>query len=305
MIKDKQPYPRRLFKQLLLPAALLLLAAGCSKTGEPVSGKVLKFAIGGEGQTGAEAIREIELFVYDDKDRLVGRAGSTVDGTVVLDYPGIPTLRCVAWGNSKDSGLELPPLQPGDPLDKGYLALEPLSPTRGETGLLQLPPDLFRGAIEIDNNNAAGNSAEVRMSMLPTVATTYMTILGLQGYTGTATGGYAVIIRGTAGRIGFPGNYGKEPSAHRITGSFNAGKEYILPPFHLFPPAAGTGGITIDILHDGKLLKSVSHTNDGKPVVPIAGKPLELRITFKPGGGGVDVTPPGWIPADIEVSYPK
>lgn len=309
MKRDKYIYSliglKRLPHLLLLLSLLLLLLSGCCKSEEPISGKILKFTIGGEGQTQAGAIREIEVFVYDDKDKLIGRAGSTVDGTVVLDYPGIPTLRCVAWGNSKDSGLELPPLQPGDPLDKGYLALKTLSPTRTETGLHPLPPNLFRGAIEIDNNTTTGTAAETQMPMQSTVATTYITIRGLQEYTGTATGEYALIIHGAADRIRFAGNYGKEKAVHRTTGSFNAEKEYILPPFHLFPPAAGTEGITIDILHDGKLLKSILQTNDGKPIVPVAGKSLKLRIIFKPDGGGGDVIPPGWDSTDVEVSYPK
>lgn len=293
---------------LLLQLTLILLslfAAGCCKSEDPISGKVLTFVFGGEGQPQGGTIREIELFVYDDKDRLIGRAGSQIDGTVVLDYPDVPTLRCVAWGNSKDSGLELSPLQPGDPLDKGHLALKTLSPTRAETGLHQLPPDLFRGAITIDNTAATDTASDTQMLMLPAVATTDISVRGLQEYTGSAAGDYAVIIRGTADRIGFAGNYGKEKAIHRVTGTFNTEKEYILPSFHLFPPAAGTEGLTIDILHDSKLLKSVSQTNDGKPIVPIAGKPLELRITFNPGGGGVDVTPPGWTSTDVEVSYPK
>lgn len=293
----------RLSVPLLL--LLLLLTAGCRKTEDPIpsKSKTLRFNIGGDGQAESGSIREIEVFVYDDKDRLIGRIGSTADGAVVLDYPDIPTLRCVAWGNSKDSGLELSPLQPGDPLDKGYLALKPLSPTRAGTGLYPPPPNLFRGTLEIDNNTATGNDAEARMPMLSTVATTYITIGGLQEHTGTATGEYAVVIRGAADRILFSGDYGKESSVHRITGAFNAEKEYVLPPFLLFPPAVGTGGITIDILHDGEPLRSVSQTSDGKPIVPVAGKRLELRIVFKPQDGGVNVTPPGWTSVDIEVSY--
>lgn len=292
------------FQQLLpLILWLLLLFSGCCKNEEPVSGKALKFVIGGEGQVQADAIREIEIFVYDDKERLIGRTSSQIDGTVILDYPDIPTLYCIAWGNSKDDALEISPVKTGDPMENGYLALKALLTTRTETQYYYMPPNLFRGIVKIDNNTVSDNTQEDRISMLQTVTPVYITIRGLQNATGTDKGNYTITVGGAASRIDFMGSYGGIKTVHQLTGTFNAEKEYIIPVFYLFPLPVEGEGLTIDIRHDGKLLKSITKTNDGKPIVPLAGKPLELRISFTLSG--VDVNPPGWNSTDIEVNYPR
>lgn len=297
------PSFQRLQQLLPLILWLLLQLSGCCKNEEPVSGKALKFTIGGEGQPQADIIREIEIFVYDAKERLIGHTSSQIDGTIVLDYPDIPTLYCVAWGNSKDDALETGPVKTGDLVENGYLALKALPITRTETQYYHTPPNLFRGTVKIDNNTTSDNTQEVRMFLQQTVAPVYITIRGLQEATGTDKGIYTITVSGAASRIDFRGSYGGTPAVHQLTGTFNAEKEYIIPTFYIFPTPAEGEGLTIDILHDGKLLKSVTQTNDEKPIIPVAGKPLELRISFT--FSGVDVNPPGWNSTDIEVNYPR
>ena len=284
----------------LLSVVLLLTAAGCKRE-DLNGGRQLKFSF--DGTSRPEAIREIEVFVFDDREQLIGCTDTQIDGTVTLDYPQTPTLRCIAWGNSKNSSLELPLLQPGDPFNKGFLVLKKTSPTQAETQFHNMPPDLFRGARQPDNNPTPGNRQPVTipMVMLPTTASIHITISGLPEITGTETGDYAVTINGASSRIDFSGNYSGK-AVHRLTGTFNTRKEYIIPAFRLFPPAAGKG-IRIDISHDGKLLKSITQTSDGQLLLPVAGKVLELSIKFTPDG--VEVRLPGWNPTDVEVVYPR
>lgn len=43
----------------------------------------------------------------------------------------------------------------------------------------------------------------------------------------------------------------------------------------------GSGGIIIDIYHDGKLLRSVSTDSGNRPLVPVVGKTLNVLLNFK------------------------
>lgn len=311
MNENKYTYPPSSLQWLLpllpLMSVLLLLTAACSKREvepepKPTPEKVrkLKFSFGSTSQPDVDAIREIEVFVFDDQERLIGHTSTHVDGTVVLDYPQTPMLHCVVWGNSKDSCLELSTLQLGDSLKKGYLALTPLLPTRAEEACSNTPPDLFWGDIKIDNRTTPADQQPAQVALLPTTASIHITIDGLPEATGTESGDYAIEVTGQASRIDFTNNYGGE-TLHHLTGSFNAKKEYIIPPFHLFPTATGKG-IKVDILHDGKLLKSFTQASDGKPLLPEAGKEMTLLIKFALSGGiEIEVKPPAWNSTDIEV----
>lgn len=306
MNKYKYPSPGSSLWQLqqLLPlfsVVLLLATAGCRQDRLPGE-RPLKLRFGSISQAGSAAIREIEVFVFDDQLRLIGRATTTVDGTLSLDYPHTSTLHCIAWGNSKNNSLEISTLQPGDPLEKGNLALTPLSPAQDGTTYSNLPPDLFRGTIKLDNNATTAAQPSNRMVMLRTTASIHITIDGLSETIGTAAGLYTVEISKAASHVDFEGNYGGT-ATHRLTGSFNAQKEYVIPPFRLFPPAVGKG-ITIAIFHDGILLKRITQTSDRQPIRPEAGKDLKLLIIFDPGGD-VEVKAPGWNTSDVEVVYPK
>ncbi|MCL3849710.1 FimB/Mfa2 family fimbrial subunit [Parabacteroides sp. GYB001] len=283
----------------LLPAVLLFTVAGCWKDSLP-GVRQLKLNFYNASQAGSGAIREIEVFVFDDQQQLSNRATGTIDGTLSLDRPRTTTLHCIAWGNSNDKSLRLPVLQPGDPLDGAYLTLTPLSPAKDGTQYLNTPPNLFRGAIETDNKTIASQPS-FNMKMQPTTASINITISGLAESTPTETGDYAIVVNGSPARIDFEGNYSGN-AVHRLTGSFNTQKEYIIPPFRLFPSVAGKG-IRIDIDHNGKLLESITKTSNGQPLLPEKGKELALLIKFIPGG--VEVKLPGEGPTDVEVVYPK
>ena len=284
---------------LLLLAVLFLTVAGCWRDSLPGK-REMKFNFHSTSLAGNDAIHEIELFVFDDQQRLISRTTGTPGETISLDCPSSQPLHCIAWGNSNDKSLRLPTLQPGDLLDGAYLALTPRSPAKDGTQDLNTPPDLFRGAIETDNKTTA-RGVPFNMEMRPTTASIDITISGLPETIGTETGDYAIIVNESAARIDFSGNYSGK-AVHRLTGSFNTQKEYIIPPFRLFPPATGKG-IRIDVNHNGKLLKSITQTSDGQPFLPKAGKELSLLIKFTPDG--VEVRLAGWSPTDVEVVYPK
>lgn len=307
MHENKHTYPGSSLWQLqhLLPlfsALLLFTAAGCKQ--EVLPGvRQLKLSFHSASQAGGDAIGEIELFVFDDQRRLISLATGRLGETISLDCPSTSSLHCIAWGNTHSNSLEFPTLQPGDPLDKAYLALTPLSFAQDGAQYLNTPPDLYRGAIDTDNNATSGvRCSSLNMELLPATASIHITISGLPEATGTTSGSFTVEVSRTAARIDFEGT----PSGsaiYRLAGSFNSRKEYIIPPFRCFPPAEGKG-IKIAIFHDGKLLKNITQTSDRQPLLVEAGKALELLIAFS-DDGNVEVRPPGWKPSDVEISYPK
>ena len=311
MNENKYTYPALSLQRLqhllpLLSVVLLLTVAGCRKD-DLNRGKTLIFASNGTSQTGSDGIREIDVFVFDDREQLINRTGTQPDGAVELDYPQTSTFHCIAWGNSKDSGLELSPLQSGDPLAKGAFTLKKLSSIQDGTTFSNTPPDLFRGATQTDNNTI-GTRLTIPIVMQPATASIHITIEGLltidglQEATGTADGNFTLEVSQAAARIDFEGNYSGK-AVHSLTGSFNSKKEYIIPSFHIFPPATGNG-IRLDVSHGGKLLQSITQTSDGQRLLAEAGRKLELLILFRPDGSA-EARLPGWTPTDVEVAYPK
>lgn len=314
MNENKYTYPGLFRQQLqsLLPllAVWLLLTTACSKKEEPIpNGKIQKLRFDCSSGSQTDAIREIEVFVFDDQERFIGRSSTQAGGTITLDYPQTSVLHCIAWGNSKDSNLEFSPLKSGDSLEKGYLTLKTLPSVRAGETFCNMPPDLFWGAIQIDNTPTTDDRQPLQMVMQPTTASIHITIDGLPETTGTEDGDYAVVVSEPAGRIDFSGSYGGK-TRHRLTGAFDTAKEYIIPAFRLFPTVGGEG-IEVDVIHDGKLLKSITQTSDGKPIIPVPGKELTLLIKFDAPApppsteGGLEVKPPEWNVTDVTVSVTK
>ena len=79
---------QRLQSLLPLLSLLLLLTTACCKKEEPVNnGRKQKLSFDCSSGSQTDAIREIEVFVFDDQERLLGRTSTQVEGTIVLDYP--------------------------------------------------------------------------------------------------------------------------------------------------------------------------------------------------------------------------
>ena len=92
---------------LLFLAVLFLTVAGCWRDGLPGK-RQFKLSFHGTSLADGDAIREIELFVFDDQQQLINRATGTIGETISLDYPSPRPLHYIAWGNSNDKSLRLP-----------------------------------------------------------------------------------------------------------------------------------------------------------------------------------------------------
>ena len=171
-------------------------------------------------------------------------------------------------------------LKKGDPLSAGFISLKPSAATRAQMSLFNPPADLFYGELILENTSTSNHMEEQELSVSRMVASMNITIRGLELLGESNRGVYSFVVHETASRLDFEGRYGGDPASYAFTPSFEVGKDCTMPTFNLFP-VMGSGGIIIDIYHDGKLLRSVSTDSGNRPLVPVVGKTLNVLLNFK------------------------
>lgn len=283
----------RFFPGILSFMFPLMLLSGCiaENTDDCFKGILLKVNL--PAGISQETIKDISLYVFDDKDLLLDEIPMDNSEPVILNYPGIPNLHCVAWCNLQEGTMFVNPLKKGDPLSKGFISLKPSVSTRETVkNLYASPGDLFFGELKIENNAASYQAEEQSIKVNRTTASMNITLRGLQKLTGTTNNEYTLIIRETSSRIDFNEHYGGEPASYSPTMNLAANKDYVVPAFQLFPTPDGNG-LTIDIYQHTSLLKSIKTDGEGKSIVPVVGKTLNLLLDFG-GTASVEIALTGW-----------
>lgn len=276
----------------------LFLLAGCiaENLSDCVRGVSLKVSLRNDVPGGPEAVKDITLYVFDDDNMLLDILPVTPSESVLLYYPGVTRLRCVSWCNTKEGSLIMNPMQKGDAFSKGMVSLQQVPDTRaGEVPLYISPSDLFYGESEIENNTTNNHPVEQELSVSRMVSSMNITVRGLRLLAETSEGDFRLVVRETTSRVDFLGQFGGSPAAYSVEGTFKAGgkkDEYVVPEFHLFPTVNGAG-LTVDIYHNDKLIRSVSKDNIGRPIVPQTGKTLHLLINFE-ASLDVEIAMTGW-----------
>lgn len=270
----------------------LLLLSGCiaENTDDCFKGIPLKVSL--PADVPQETIQDMSLYVFDDKDLLLDIFPVNGMEPVNLNYPGIPTLHCVTLCNTQDGTMLVSPLKKGDPCSDGFISLKPSVSTRAEQGIFTSPSDLFYGELEIENNTTSNGGGEHTIEVSRMTASMNITLRGLQQLIGTNDGNYSLVVRETSSRMDFNGNYGGPPASYSPAMTLAANKDFEVSMLRLFPTAAGSG-LTIDICHNGVLLKSVTADGSGNPIVPIVGKTTNLLLNFE-SSVDVKVEVTGW-----------
>ena len=134
--------------------------------------------------------------------------------------------------------------------------------------------------LNVDNTSTSNRIEEKEMSVSRMVASMNITIRGLELLSQSNEGVYSIVVHETASRVDFEGRYGGDPASYAFSPRFEAGKDYIIPPFNLFPTTAGSG-ISIDIYRNGSLLRSISTDSGNQPILPVVGKTLNVLLNFR------------------------
>ena len=223
----------------------------------------------------------MNLYVFDDKDLLLDILSISSKEPVMLNYPGIPSLHCVAWCNIQNGTMSVSPLKKGDPLSDGFLSLKPSVPTRTEKSMFTSPADLFYGELNIENTSTSARIEEQALTVSRMVASMNITIRGLELLSGSNDGDYSLVVHETASRVDFEGRYGGDPASYQLSSRFEVGKDYKIPAFNLFPTMEENKGVTIDIYHNGDLLRSLNMDSSHQPIIPVVGQTLNVLLDFK------------------------
>lgn len=274
-------YKFRFIPGILYSMFTLLLLSGCiaENTDDCFKGVPLKVKL--PAGISHETIKDINFYVFDDKDLLLDILPINSKEPVMLNYPGIPSLHCVALCNTQDGTILVSPLQKGDPLSGGFISLKPSVPARAGKSTFTSPSDLFYGELNIENTSTSARIEEQVLPVSRMVASMTITVRGLELLSGSNDGDYSLVVHETASRVDFEGSYGGEPASYHFSSRFEAGKDYKIPPFNLFPTLEENKGITIDIYRNSDLLRSVNTDSSHQPIIPVVGQTLNLLLNFK------------------------
>lgn len=239
-----------------------------------------------------ETMKDISLYVFDDKDRLLDMFSMSGTEPVILNYPDIPMLHCVALCNAQDGTMSVSPPEKGGSCSDGFISLKPTGPTRAEQGMFTSPADLFYGELEIENNTTPSQAERLVVPVSRMTASLNITLRGLQRLTGTEDGDYSLVVRQTNSRMNFDGTYGGTPASYSPPVTPGKNKDFEVSMFRLFP-TVNAAGLTIEIYHNGTLLKSVHADGSGNPIIPVVGKTMNLLLNFE-GSVNVEIELTKW-----------
>lgn len=239
-----------------------------------------------------ESMKDISLYVFDDKDKLLDVFSMSATEPVILNYPDIPMLHCVALCNTQDGTMSVSPPEKGGSCSGGFISLKPAEPTRVEQGIFTSPTDLLYGELKLENNTTPAKPERQVVSVSRMTASMNITLRGLQRLTGTEDWDYSLVVRETNSRMNFDGTYGGTPASYSPSVTPGKNKDFEVSMFRLFPTLNATG-LTIEIYHNGTLLKSVHADGSGNPIIPVVGKTMNLLLNFE-GSVNVEIELTEW-----------
>ena len=274
-------YKFRFMPGILYSMFILLLLSGCIAENNDDCFKGVPLKVKLPVGISQETIKDMNLYVFDDKDLLLDILSISSKEPVMLNYPDIPSLHCIAWCNIQNGTMSVSPLKKGDPFSDGFISLKPSVPTRAGKSTFISPADLFYGELTIENTSTSTRIEEQTLTVSRMVASMNITVRGLELLSGSNDGDYSLVVHETASRVDFEGRYGGDPASYQLSSRFEVGKDYKIPAFSLFPTMEENKGVTIDIYHNGDLLRSLNMDSSRQPIIPVVGQTLNVLLDFK------------------------
>lgn len=271
---------------------LTLLLSGCIAENTDDCFKATPLTVELPSGIPPETMKDISLYVFDDKDRLLDMFSMSGTEPVILNYPDIPMLHCVALCNVQDGTMSVSPLEKGGSCSDGFVSLKPAGSTRTEQGIFTSPTDLFYGELKIENNPTSSQAERQVVPVSRMTASMNITLRGLQRYPDMKDGDYSIVVRETNSRMNFDGTYGGTPASYSPPVTPGKNKDFEVSMFRLFP-TENAAGLTIEIYHKGVLFKSVQADGSGNPIIPVVGKTMNLLLNFE-GSVNVEIVISKW-----------
>lgn len=106
-------YKFRFMPGILYSMFTLLLLSGCIAENNDDCFKGVPLKVKLPAGISQETIKDMSLYVFDDKDLLLDILPVNSTEPVNLNYPGIPTLHCVALCNTQDGTMLVSPPEKG------------------------------------------------------------------------------------------------------------------------------------------------------------------------------------------------
>lgn len=292
-------YKYRFIPGMLSLMLMLPLFTGCIAEEFADCSVGIPFTVSLPAGTLPETVKDMSLYVFDDKNLLLDVRPVNAEEPLMLDYPDIPVLHCVALCNTSDPALFVSPLKKGDHYSGGFVSLVPA--TRAGEDIYAPPADLFSGAVEIENPRTSYHPAGQRLEVARRSASMNITLRGLQQLTGSEDTDYSLVIGETCSRMDFNGAYVGPPASYSPPLALTENRDFTVSMLRLFPAPDGAG-LTVDIYHRNVLFKSVRANVDGHPIVPVVGKTTNILLNFT-GAADVEIEITGWGESHIWKEY--
>lgn len=235
-----------------------------------------------DGEDASGDVDDVNLYLFDDDMLFMECIATRVGEKINVRIPQNKSVTAVAWGNLDCGNQTKPVFEPGDPIENGSVDLIRLMATRATNGVTS-PDDLFYGAITIVYDEmAAIEGFELPFhvnEILPIYRKTgrmNITIRGLRQHFGFDDSEYTVRINASNRAVGFDGDLLIGEVFYLPEGEFDKWGEFHSPSFNMLP---GTG-MTVDILHDGTLLATVSATDYMNVINVLEGLTTNLFIDY-------------------------
>lgn len=258
---------------------LTTLLTGCTKESVSDCSNKFEFTVKAyvEGvEVGGSTVKEVTVYVFDHEQRFLKQIDAQINQLITLNYINIPNYTIVAIGNGKQGGVMLPQLSVGDPITSGIIRLKSTRAT--SYPIYPIPDDAFRGLKErIINDNS--QSSTIVIPILRVMASVNITIKGLKEHYGVYEDNYSLVVRKTKSIFDFYGRLSGEDIGHSPSGYFNVSGVYTTSNFNILPTEPGYN-IAIEIYNGTMLVTTIVADNNGNPMVPQAGKLLNILIDF-------------------------
>lgn len=233
-------------------------------------------------ELGAETVREITLWVFDENLHFVETISTSIGTpTAVTSWFGCD-IHIVAWGNLMSGNQQVN--VGGAHKDSHTVSLVPHS---SATGVYTSPNDLFHGKIDLPWRDITGATTrgivfteEVTLPVTRAVGSMTITVHGDI----SRDHNYSMAVKGTASMLDFNGlSIGEAATYHLVGGWKTDAEEYFVPAFNLIP---GSGSATVEMYQDNTKILAVNHDKYGTPITTSRDRLTNVLLEIKSGGGG-------------------